>query len=111
VNRTVHRAFPPRHDHDVEAANLRPPSEQLPGPPFCPVALDGRSEFPGRRHAQPRCVGPIDHDEQRHEAAVNFCAGVVDPLELGALANPARRRHYLSSGDGQALTPLWRGAV
>ena len=87
--------FPTRHDDDVEAANVFSPPEELTGLTLRPVALDGRTKFPGRRHAKPWRRGPVGHDEQRHEPAVNFRAGVVNPLELRAPANPFRRRQTL----------------
>ena len=87
--------FPTRHDDNVEAANVLSPPEELTGPSLCLVTFDGRAKFPGRRHAKPRCRGAIRHDEQRHEPAVNFRAGVINPLELRAPANPFRRRQTL----------------
>jgi hypothetical protein len=100
--------FPARHDDDIEAADLPASSKQFPRPPFGPVALDGGPEFPGCRDSQSRLVSAIGHDENRHEAAVNLCAGVVDPLEFRASADPTRRGHYGSSATVKRLRPLAR---
>ena len=98
--------FPTRHDDDVEAANIFSPPEELTGPTFRPVALDGGTKFPGRRHAKPWRRGPVGHDEHRHEPAVDLGAGTVNPLELRAAANPLRRRQTLifHAGAREALS-------
>src|SRR5882672_8262015 len=92
--------FPARHDDDVEAANLLSPPEQFPGTAFRPVPFDGRPNLPRGRHAEPRRAGTIDHREQRHETAMHFRAGVIDPLELGASADSLWRRQALILDGG-----------
>ena len=109
--------FPTRHDDDVEAANVLSSPEELTGPTLRPVALDGRTKFPGRRHAKSRRRGPVGHDEHRHEPAVDLDAGTVNPLELRPAANPLWRsqtpifhagtREVLPLvSNGQTLAPL-----
>ena len=103
--------FPTRHDDDVEAANVFSPPEELTGSTLRPVAFDGRTKFPGRRHAKPRRRGPVGHDEHRHEPAVDLGAGTVNPLELRAAANPLRRRQTLIFHAGTREASVYRSSA
>jgi len=74
--------------------------EELPGATLRFVAFDRGTQFSRRRHAEPRCRGPVRHGEERHEAAVEFCPGLVNSLEFRPSSNPLLRRQALVRHEG-----------
>jgi len=88
--------FPPRNDHDVEACSAVGSAKYFTGEAFGSVPLDGCAHFPGSGHAQTRRPVARQH-KQGHEPAVNPGTLLVDPLELGPVADTLCGRQRLAA--------------
>lgn len=111
--------FPARHDDDVQTCRNLVSPEHFPRTAFGTVTFDCRSEFPGRRDAQPGRDAAIQRHEQHHVSAVDARAGGVGALEIRSApdafgasqrggrhgADPAR---YRSSDTVRRFRPLVR---
>ena len=88
--------FPPRNDHDVEACSAVGSAKYFTGEAFGSVPLDGCPHFPGGGHAKPRRAVARQH-KQGHEPAVNPNTLLIDPLELGPVADTLCGRQRLAA--------------